>query len=63
MPRSPGCGTGAPNELSPLSTNRCEGQIVRLERADAHSPWVLHVVESSGEERDEGAVEDIKLEL
>ncbi|EOD39425.1 hypothetical protein EMIHUDRAFT_199870 [Emiliania huxleyi CCMP1516] len=42
----------------------CEGQIVRLERRDARAAWVLHVVESEPDiERDEGAVEDMKLEL
>ena len=50
--------------ICPPRKEQCEGQIVRLERADAQSPWVLHVVESDwGEERDEGAVEDNKLEL
>ena len=51
--------------LCPPRHEACEGQIVRLERAEPQAPWLLHVVESEWDlERDEGAIEDTwKMEL
>ena len=50
--------------ICPPRHEACEGQIVRLERAAAGAPWLLHVVESEwDQEREEGAVEQMKLEL
>ena len=50
--------------ICPSRREACEGQIVRLERAGPHAPWMLHVVESEADqERDEGAVEEMKVEL
>ena len=50
--------------ICPPRKEACEGQIVRLEREDG-AAWVLHVVESDGAEREEGAVaeEGMKVEL
>ena len=51
--------------ICPKRQERCEGQIVRLERAGGeHMPWLLHVVESEwDQERDEGGVDEQKVEL
>ena len=58
--------------ICPPRNEACEGQIVRLERAPADgqvevpggAPWLLHVVEAEWDrERDEGAIEDMKMEL
>ena len=58
--------------ICPPRNEACEGQIVRLERAPRDvqvegaggAPWLLHVVEAEWDrERDEGAIEDMKMEL
>ena len=58
--------------ICPPRNEACEGQIVRLERAPLDvqvevpggAPWLLHVVEAEWDrERDEGAIEDMKMEL
>ena len=56
--------------ICPPRNEACEGQIVRLERArldvqvPGGAPWLLHVVEAEWDrERDEGAIEDMKMEL
>ena len=51
-------------QLCPPRREACEGQIVRLDRTSPDLPWLLHVVESEWDhEREEGAVEDVKMEL
>ena len=52
-------------EICPKRNEGCEGQIVRLERAAGEdTPWLLHVVESDwDQERDEGSVDERKVEL
>ena len=50
--------------ICPPRNEACEGQIVRLEREHPQAPWLLHVVEAEWDrERDEGAIEDMKMEL
>ena len=51
--------------ICPKRREKCEGQIVRLERSAADEQWKLHVVESEwDQERDEGGVvEEQKVEL
>ena len=52
------------SHFCPKRNERCEGQIVRLERAGAEGSWLLHVVESEWDrERAEGAVDARKVEL
>ena len=50
--------------ICPPRKEACEGQIVRLERADPDAAWLLHVVESAADrEHAEGGVDDRKVEL
>ena len=50
--------------ICPPRKEVCEGQIVRLERSGPEAAWLLHVVGIEWDhERDEGGVEEVKVEL